>query len=89
MTFKILKRSGAWVDFQFNGQFGQAKVYDEGSEYGINNGRTSKLVICSTPKWNHVATVYSYDRGLDFSDMDQKDVDLIVAELEALPAATR
>ena len=37
-----------------------AKVYDEGSEYGINEGRISKLTIKIDGQ-----TVVSYDRGWD------------------------
>ena len=37
-----------------------AKVYDEGSEYGINEGRISKLMIKIDGK-----TTLCYDRGWD------------------------
>ena len=39
-----------------------AKVYDEGSDWGINEGRISKLEIrkVGESKW-----LYNYDRGLD------------------------
>jgi hypothetical protein len=39
-----------------------AKVYDEGSEFGINGGRISKLQIRKRGE-NH--DLYNYDRGLD------------------------
>lgn len=40
----------------------QAKVYDEGSDYGINGGRVSKLsVIPEGGSWG--ACVIDYDRG--------------------------
>ena len=44
-----------------------AKVYDEGSEYGINEGRISKLSI----KVDGVTTL-SYDRGWDI-EPDEND----------------
>ena len=37
-----------------------AKVYDEGSEYGIDGGRVSKLMIKQNDK-----IVCNYDRGWD------------------------
>lgn len=44
-----------------------AKVYDEPSEYGINEGRVSKLMI----KIDGVTTL-SYDRGWDL-EPDERD----------------
>lgn len=38
----------------------QAKVYDTGSEYGINGGRISKLLMKQDKK-----VVAAYDRGWD------------------------
>lgn len=60
----------------------EAKVYDLGSEYGIDDGRVSKL-------W--IKDVYSYDRG-DEEFVDERDelatrllVEAIVEKLEQLP----
>jgi len=39
-----------------------AKVYEEGSEFGINGGCISKLTIC---KLGETRNLYNYDRGLD------------------------
>ena len=44
-----------------------AKVYDEGSEYGINEGRISKLTIKIDGK-----TTLCYDRGWDI-EPDEND----------------
>lgn len=38
----------------------EAKVYDEGSPFGINGGRVSKLYI-----YHHKVCICSYDRGWD------------------------
>ena len=38
------------------------KHFEEGSEYGINGGRISKLTI---RKLNESRDLYNYDRGLD------------------------
>ena len=40
----------------------EAKVYDTGSEFGINGGRVSK---CWIHKADSRATLYNYDRGED------------------------
>ena len=42
-----------------------AKVYDEGSEYGIDGGRVSKLMIKHDSK-----IVCNYDRGWDVEPTD-------------------
>ena len=50
-----------------------AKVYDEGSEWGINEGRISKLTIKIDGK-----TVVSYDRGWDI-EPDENDEAVMIA----------
>lgn len=57
-----------WHKIEINGFAGyraNAKVFDEGSTYGINEGRISKLEI-----FNGKTRVYNYDRGLDFDELD-------------------
>ena len=39
-----------------------AKVFEEGSEYGINGGKISKLTI---RKLDSTHDLYNYDRGID------------------------
>ena len=43
------------------------KAYDEGSDYGINGGRISKLSIKIDGEW-----VVNYDRGWDI-ELDEND----------------
>lgn len=43
-----------------------AKVYETGSKFGIDGGKISKLQIIREDM-----TVYSYDRGLDVSPVDE------------------
>ena len=46
----------------------EAKVYDVGSKYGINNGRISKLKVVNDigpNSWTWDNTVINYDRGWD------------------------
>ena len=49
-----------WYKGYVDGYHYQAKVYDEGSIYGINEGRISKLWMSRDGR-----TVVSYDRGWD------------------------
>ena len=49
------------------------KAYDEGSEFGINGGRISKLMIKIDGQ-----TVVSYDRGWDI-EPDENDQTIMVA----------
>jgi hypothetical protein len=57
----------------------QAKVYDEPSEYGINDGRISKLWVRS-----HGVVLYNYDRGLDVDNLPARCVEAIVEAIEAI-----
>lgn len=59
----------------------EAKVYDEPSQYGINNGRISKLWIQNK---NSGKTIANYDRGWDFNH-DELVVKEVVRYLERLP----
>jgi hypothetical protein len=74
-----------WITAFIGGFWCQAKVYDEGSSFGINNGRISKLVVCDDVKWNHDKLLFSYDRGDDVNNMTEKDLKFILMQLEALP----
>lgn len=51
---KIKAEDGNWKSETIDGIRFEAKVYDEKSEYGINNGNVSKLSISG---------VADYDRG--------------------------
>lgn len=81
-----------WITAIIEGRWVQAKVYDEPSVFGINEGRVSKLSIGKTgirdPNRNFFDQMdYNYDRGLDFKRRTLPDAVLrkIVASLEALP----
>ena len=43
-----------------------AKVYDEGSQYGINEGRISKLTLKVNGK-----VIYNYDRSEDVPEQNE------------------
>lgn len=81
-----------WITAVIEGRWVCAKVYDEPSVYGINEGRVSKLSIAKTdtrdPTRNFFDQMdYNYDRGLDFKRRTLPVAVLrkIVASLEALP----
>ncbi len=66
--FKNTLEENGWVTGSFGDYHFQAKVYDTGSKYGIDNGRVSKLCIWRTKETDgHIAKhcVVNYDRGWD------------------------
>lgn len=83
-------RETGWITVVIENRWVQAKVYDEPSDYGINNGRVSKLAVGKTssrnPNQNFFEQMcYNYDRGLDFDRAPKGLIDKIVAQLENLP----
>lgn len=81
-----------WITAIIEDRWVQAKVYDEPSTYGINNGRVSKLVISKTNTRDPSIIFfeqmdYNYVRGLDFKRRTLPVVIFrkIFASLEALP----
>lgn len=84
------KFSNNWITAIIHDRWVEAKVYDEPSSYGINNGRVSKLVISKTNSRNPFMDFlsqmdYNYDRGLDFDNLPEGLLNRIVEELELLP----
>ncbi len=79
-----------WITAIIQGRWVQAKVYDEPSTFGINNGRVSKLAVGKTRTRDSSRDFfdqmcYNYDRGLDFDRSSPGLINKIVAELEKLP----
>lgn len=79
-----------WITAIIENHWVQAKVYDEPSTYGINDGRVSKIAIAKTDyrdpnKPFHPQLCYNYDRGINFDHAPAGLVDKVVAELEKLP----
>lgn len=79
-----------WITAIIEDRWVLAKVYDEPSTYGINNGRVSKIGMGKKNfrdpnKDYHAQLCYHYDRGLDFDNAPAGLVDKIVTELEKLP----
>lgn len=94
VPIKIINPHGqsGWITCIISGRWVQAKVYDEPSHYGVNDySRTSKLCIGKTDivrsNQNFFEQIdYNYDRGLDFNNLEDKDlVNDVVKTLETLP----
>lgn len=58
-----------------------AKVYDEGSEFGINEGRISKLTIIDANDETWSRPVINYDRGWDIEADNAEDCEVLRAVL--------
>ena len=54
-----------WDEGTLSGCQYWVKHFENGSEYGIDRGRISKLSIRRDGK-----EIYNYDRGLDFDNLD-------------------
>lgn len=76
-----------WHEGVIDGFWWQAKVYDEGSRFGINGGRVSKLAICEGEEWDHRKLVYTYDRSIDFDECPPEILAKVLAHCESLPRA--
>lgn len=74
------QRRTGWITVEIQGFRVEAKVYDEGSEFGVMGGRVSKLTIYKNGK-----ELYNYDRGLEFNNLQAGFIEIVVAELETLP----
>lgn len=79
-----------WITCVIENHWVQAKVYNLPSEFGVKDGRVSKLAIGKTNQvlegqnfFNQIC--YNYDRGLDFDNAPAGLVDKVVEELEKLP----
>lgn len=92
MTMKIIEphNETGWVTAIIEGHWVQAKVYDEPSSYGVNEGRVSKIAISKTANRNpnedfFNQICFNYDRGLDFDRAPERLVSKIIIALETLP----
>lgn len=63
-----MKLRNGWIEGKINGFDYQAKVYAEGSRFGIHGGKISKLWMHKNGK-----TIVNYDRGWDVGE-DKRDV---------------
>ncbi len=91
-VIKDNRKHSGWIEAVIDGRWVEAKVYDDPSNYGINEGRVSKIAIGKTaeriPGQNFFDQMaFNYDRGHDFDDLPAGALDSIVSQLEALPKA--
>ena len=79
MKVKIKNRGNGWVSGKCGDYTYEAKVYDNGSKFGINNGRVSKMTMYDkNDNW-----VMNYDRGWDI-EPDEDVVDCYANIMEVL-----
>ena len=82
---KAKQNRGNWIEGTINGARFHAKVYGEGSEFGINEGRVSKLWVRDEGKKQ---TILNYERGWDVRPKlaaERRLLEALLAYLEALP----
>lgn len=84
------RKATGWITAIIENRWCQAKVYDDPSTFGINDGRVSKLAVgkLGTVKsgQNFFDQIdFNYDRGLDFDNLPDGVLDAIVSVLEKLP----
>ena len=62
-----------------------AKVFNEQSDFGVMNGRISKIQVCDTsqPHWGFEGCYMNYDRGWDIYPKDDDTREFVDALLEA------
>lgn len=92
VILKDTRESNGWFTAIICGRWVEAKVYDEPSEYGIDNGRVSKMSIAKTAHRNPHSNFfdqmcYHWERGPDFKrrGTTMAFVRDIVSYLEELP----
>ena len=81
-----------WVEGIVNdGEYSfSSKLFDEGSEFGINGGRVSKLSISIGPTWTGFkACIVNYDRGWDIEPKIDEHQHVYNAVLEFLENAPK
>ncbi len=81
-----------WVKGAVDKYTFEAKLFDDGSTYGINNGRVSKLSIYDEAKRLELhdffkSCIVNYDRGWDIKPKkeDKPYFNAVMAALEACP----
>ena len=72
------QKTGNWVYVEGLGYGGSAKIYPKPSEFGIHNGRVSKLSLRNKDG----QIVFNYDRGHDVNRIDTETLNEIVEALE-------
>lgn len=77
---KITETNCNWIEGEVDGHWFQAKVFAEPSNYGINDGRISKLCLSKSDKWEGFNKIlFHYDRGPDMGRKDSRIVKKLLA----------
>lgn len=86
MKINITRFKNGWAEGTVGPYRWEAKVYEEGSEFGINGGRISKLTIWDEKKRREsnllAACIVNYDRGWDIKPKTVKAQQALEAVLE-------
>ena len=81
------KTRQGWINGTINGYAFQALLFDEGSEFGINEGRVSKLWVRDEAR---MQTIMNYERGWDIrprAAAERRLLEALLEYLENLPTA--
>lgn len=66
----------------------EAKLFDENSTYGIDDGKVSKLSISYGSRWTGFDNCFvNYDRGWDIEPETEEEHDVFIAVLDFLEDA--
>jgi len=79
-----------WITAIIQDRWVQARVFNEPSTFGINDGRVIKCAISKTSLRDENKNFlnqmdYNYDRSEDFNNMPPELLDAIIGELESMP----
>jgi len=88
MKIKMTRFKNGWAEGTVGPYRWQAKVYEEGSQFGINRGRISKLAIWDEKKRKEsgflAACTVKYDRGWDIKPKTLKAQQALLTVLKLL-----
>lgn len=73
-----------WVKGRIGSYLFEAKLFDEGSEFGINGGRVSKLSIYKSKINFSRGCIVNYDRGWDVEPKDDTEKEIYNAVITLL-----
>lgn len=92
MKITIWKLDYPWLEGTIEGYRFQAAVYNEPSEYGINEGRISKLMVWDEAQRQQYQNIFraalmNYDRGWDNKPKSEHKamINDLISYLENLP----
>lgn len=92
--FTKFEKGQNWVHGKVDKYDFEAKLFDEGSTFGINNGRVSKLsifdnVIRHEKRDFFRSCIVNYDRGWDIEPENQDHYEVFMSVMEFLENAPK